>query len=142
MCWSCEPLSTYLPPPEEIRRKHAFYNIQNSDILCFLWFVIAVVYGDSNDRNPERVAHYRQWELEFNVAVITIPMALKDIAKFERMNNISVSVYGYKEGQEKGKEEGFTYPLCVAKEVKERHVNLLLISIENTLNYCLIKTFN
>ena len=41
-----------------------------------------------------------------------MPMALKDIPRFERMNNISLSVYGYNEGQEDvEKEKGFVYPL-------------------------------
>ena len=72
-----------------------------------------------------------------------MPMALKDIPRFERMNNISVSVYGYNEGQEdEEKEKGFVYPLLVAQELKERHVNLLLISNENTSHYCLIKNFS
>ena len=50
-------------------------------------------------------------------------MALTNIPKFERRNNVSISVYGYQEGK-----EGFVYPLKVSKEQSERHVNLLLMS--------------
>ena len=90
--------------------KKAVVNIQNKDDLCFLWAVIAGIYGDPEDGNPHRVAHYRQWEHKFNLTGIAMPMALKDIPRFERMNNISVSAYGYNEGQEdEEKDNGFVY---------------------------------
>ena len=66
-------------------------------------------------------------------------MALKDIPKFEKVNNVSISVYGYHEGKED--QEGFVYPLKVSKEVNERHVNLLLIVSDDTNHYCFIKDF-
>ena len=55
------------------------------------------------------------------------------------MNNISISVYGCKEGKEVQK--GFVYPLKVSKEVSERHVNLLLIANDDTHHYCFIGNF-
>ena len=64
-------------------------------------------------------------------------MALRDIPKFERLNNVSVSVYAYQEGQ-----EGFIYPSKVSKEVNERHVNILLIADDDTNHYCFIKDFD
>ena len=48
-------------------------------------------------------------------------MTLKIIPKFERLYNVSMSVHGYQEGKED--QEGFVYPLKVAKEVYERHVD-------------------
>ena len=138
--------STYLPLPKEISEKHAVVNIQNSDNLCFLWCVIASVYGDPNDHDPQRVAHYQQWANEFNLNGLEMPMALKDVAKFERLNNISVSVYGYEKPKKNSEgvvtEEGFIHTLQVARELKERHVNLLLISNNDTNHYCLIRNFS
>ena len=61
--------STHLSLPKEIRDKHAIVNIQNSDNLCFLWCVIASIYGAPNVRNPQRVSHYRQWANAFNTEV-------------------------------------------------------------------------
>ena len=66
-------------------------------------------------------------------------MALKDITKFVKANNVSISVYGYQEGKED--QEGFIYPLKVTKEMNERHVNLLLITDDDTNHYCFIKNF-
>ena len=99
--------STYMPLPKEIRQKHAVVNIRNHDKLCFIWCVIASIYGDPNVQNPHRISHYQQWANAFNLNGLEMPMALKDVAKFERLNNISISVYGYepKKKNEKGKEE-------------------------------------
>ena len=67
-------------------------------------------------------------------------MTLKDIPKFERLNNVSISVYGYQEGKV-GFQEGFIYPFKVSKEVNARHVNLLLIANDHTNHCCFIKDF-
>ena len=74
---------------KEIASKKAVVNIQNKDDLCFLWAVIAGIHGNSDPEgcNPQPVAHYQQWEHEFNLTGIAMPMALKDIPRFERMNN-------------------------------------------------------
>ena len=66
-------------------------------------------------------------------------MALKDIPKFRKVNNVSISVYGYQEGT--ADQEGFVYTLKVSKEVNERHVDLLLIANDDTTHYCFIKDF-
>ena len=49
-------------------------------------------------------ANYRQYEDRFNMTGIEMPMQLKDIPRFERQNNISVSVYGWEPAKEN--EEG------------------------------------
>ena len=91
-------------------------------------------------KNHERVSHYLEYEKEFNLQGISFPMTLKDIPKFERLNNVSISVYGYLEGKAVY-QEGFIYPLKVSKEVNGCHVNLLLIADDDTNHYCFIKDF-
>ena len=54
-----------------------------------------------------------------------------DIPKFERLNNVSISVYRYQERKED--REGFVSPLKGSKEVSERYVDLLLIANDDTL---------
>ncbi len=92
---------------------------------------------------------YEPYRADFNIEGIDMPMALKDIPKFERRNNVSVSVYGYKLGGEDGaeeggeeEEEGFIHPLKITKDVVERHVNLLLYSDGKRSHYCLIRNFS
>ena len=73
-----------------------------------------------------------------------MPMQLKDMPKFERQNDTSVSVYAWKpeKKKENGKVEiGYAYTLRVAKDVKPRHVNLLMIG-DKSKHYCWIKNFS
>ena len=44
--------------------------------------------------NPERVEHYKKYENTLNVKDLKFPMSLRDIPKFDKMNNLSVNVYG------------------------------------------------
>ena len=134
--------TSYIPLPEELRRKQAVINIQNKkDEKCFLWSVIAGTFlKDASIHDPQRPVQYREYEKRFNFEEIAFPMVLTDIPKFEQRNNISVSVYSYQEKTED--RDGFIYPLKVSKENLEQHVNLLLIANEDTNHYCYIKDFN
>ena len=125
--------------PKELQNsKKGVVNIQNKDEACFLWSVIAgTCLKDIKLHNPQRPAQYREYEKEFNLDGISFPMVLSDIPKFERKNNISISVYGYQDGK-----DGYVYPLKISKEVNERHVDLLLIANDNTNHYCYIKDFS
>ena len=53
-------------------------------------------------------------------------MHVTDIPKFERQNDITVSVYGFDEKDE------VLYPIKVSKEKKEHHVDLLLVANDDT----------
>ena len=128
--------NAYIVLPKELNDTHALVNIQNNDDKCFIWCVVAAIYGDEHDRDHERVSHYRQHEHKLNMQGINVPMQLKDIPRFERQNDISTSVYAFEESKmnEDGeKEPGFVYPLKVVNELKEHHVDLLLIGNEETL---------
>ena len=52
-------------------------------------------------------------------------MQVKDIHKFEKLNNVSVSVYGWVDKTDKNK--GYAYPIRVSKNVVDQHVQLLLL---------------
>ena len=76
---------------------------------------------------------YQEYEDEVNMKGITHPVAVKQVPKFEKQNNISVNVFGYEEGY---------FPLYISPDQKETHVNLLLIQDEDNSHYCLIKDLN
>ena len=103
------PLSIdkFIPLPTCIENRKPVINIKNKDEKCFLWSVIAGLYGDSHRKNHELVSHYLEYEKEFNLG-ISFPMALKDISKFERLN-VSISLYGYQEGKAED-QDGFANP--------------------------------
>ena len=141
--------STYLPLPKWIEDKHAVVNILNKDDMCFLWTAIAGVYVEKNGKNLQRISQYKQWQHEFNMKGITMPMAIKDIPKFERQNdNISISVYGFEEQSQRDNiddtiiDEGYIYPIKVSREKKIKHVDMLLIADNETNHYCWIKNFS
>ena len=116
--------SQYIDLPPKVKNSKAVINIQNDDDKCFLWSVLAYLYEANYSR--ERVNHYKQHESELNMNGITYPVAIKDVSKFEKQNDISVNVFGYEDGY---------YPLYISRNQKEKHVNLLLIEKkwQNTL---------
>jgi hypothetical protein len=67
-------------------------------------------------------------------------MQVKDIHKFEKLNNVSVSVYGWRNTTKK--EDGFAYPIKVSKDVTKQHIQLLLLEEGDNHHYCWIKNFS
>ncbi|XP_036141075.1 uncharacterized protein LOC118645004 [Monomorium pharaonis] len=108
--------------PREIITKRAVVNVKSMDNACFAWSVIAALYPA--ERNSERESSYPHYTNVLNFDDIEFPIALKDIKKFERLNNISVNVY------EIQKDQTETYkilPLRLSNDKKEKHVNLLYV---------------
>jgi len=67
--------------------------------------------------HPERVRKYLQYENELVMKDIEYPVAVKDINRFENLNNISVSVYGLDEK---------VFPMRITEKHDARHhVDLL-----------------
>ena len=54
--------TSYIPLPTCIQNRKAVINVKNNDEKCFLWSVIAGLYGDSHARHHERVSHYLEYE--------------------------------------------------------------------------------
>ena len=66
---------------------------------------------------------------------VSYPTPIQDVRKIENQNDLSINVFGY------DSEDG-VYPLCITKEIKDSHVNLLLITDEEKSHYCLIRNFS
>ncbi|XP_051157441.1 uncharacterized protein LOC127279246 [Leptopilina boulardi] len=112
---------SYIDLPLSIKKRKACINVQNSDNECFKWSILSALYQVEN--HSDRVAKYRPYEHELDFTGIEFPVALKDVSKFEALNNISVNIYGLVKRDEK-----FTVaPLHLSKQKKVTHVNLLRI---------------
>ena len=76
-------------------------NIVNNDNKCFIWCILAAIFGDSHNDHHNRVSHYREHEQKLNMSGIEMPMQCteRNLAKFERQNDISVSVYGWEDAK-------------------------------------------
>ncbi|CAD6210684.1 GSCOCG00010926001-RA-CDS, partial [Cotesia congregata] len=79
--------------PKSIKDKKAVVNIHNNDNLCFLWAVVAAFHPAPDWKNVSRVTSYPHYSQVLNYSGIKFPITLKDIPRFEKMNNLSINVY-------------------------------------------------
>ena len=126
--------SSYIDLPKEIKLKKAVVNIQNKD-KCFLWSVLA--YLQPPQWNPERVEHYKKYENTLNVKDLKFPMSLRDIPKFEKMNNLSVNVYGLTDTNK-------VQILKISNNYKndQTHIDLLHFTLKEKSHYAFIKNLS
>ena len=85
--------SSYIPTPVGLASKKALVNVQNEDQNCFLYSILASLFPDKNG-NVSKVRAYKKYLDKLNHKGIEMPMAVKDIDKFEKMNNLVINVYG------------------------------------------------
>jgi len=71
------------------------------------------------EKYTERESSYPHYRTILNLTNIEFPMTLKDISKFERLNAVSINVYGIENKQ--------VIPLRFTDNKKEKHVNFLSI---------------
>jgi len=105
----------YFEVPREIATKHAVINVSTMDNACFAWSVIAALYPA--EKHAERESSYPHYTTVLNLAGIEFPITIKDISKFERLNAVSINVYGIENKQ--------VLPLRLTSDKKDKHVNLL-----------------
>ena len=82
--------SSYLPLPDWLARKKAIVNPHNDDEECFKWLVITV--ENARMKDPQRVSNLRKFMDNYDWSGLEFLVSIKDIAKFETRNNISVNV--------------------------------------------------
>ena len=125
---------SYIPTPKELMPKRAILNIKNTDNKCFLWSILAALHPVHWRDAAYRVEKYVKYERELNMSGIDFPVGLKDIQKFEALNNISINVYTYRNKK--------IYPLSITESERGFHVNLLILTKSNKHHYCLIRDFD
>lgn len=113
--------SSYIPLPPFVQKKKACVNVRNNDNQCFKYAILSALYP--SESNPHRLNQYRVHEHEINFGDIEFPVKLKDVKKFEKLNNISVNVYMLRKYGPKYE----VSPCHISSDKKEKHVNLLII---------------
>ncbi|KYN22663.1 hypothetical protein ALC57_04933 [Trachymyrmex cornetzi] len=103
--------------PREITLKKAVVSVKSMDNACFAWSVVAALYPAKS--HVDRKSSYPHCTAVLNLTNIEFPMILKDIPKFERLNAVSINVYGIENKQ--------ILPLRLTGDKKEKHVNLLYL---------------
>ncbi|CAP21366.1 Protein CBG24840, partial [Caenorhabditis briggsae] len=82
--------SKYIELPDWLKNKKAVVNIQNKDVKCFMWCILAHLYPV--DQNPERVSKYKDHISKINFEGFEFPFQVKDVDKFEKRNNLAVNI--------------------------------------------------
>lgn len=129
--------SSFISTPNDLKHKNTstLINIHNADNKCFIYSVLAALYSDSI--SPEKRSDpdmYQPFEDRLDFSMISEPTAIDahQLQKFQESNGISINIYGH-EGQK-------TFPIHVASEIAERHVDLLYISKGTVGHYLAIKS--
>ena len=127
--------SSYIKLPECISNKKAIVNIQNKDEKCFLWCILRYLYP--KESHDERLADLKKYENELNTKGISFPMKLKDITKFEKLNQEIPGIYVFSVNESK-----VFYPLRMAERDCLNTIDLFLYEEDGVSHYTLIKNFN
>lgn len=111
--------------------KKAIVNMKNNDDKWFMWCVARAL--NLVDHNAERISKVLRKQAEnLDWSGIEFPVAVKEnvYGRFERNNNISLNVFGYRT---------FVFLMYVSKHQSDKVVELLLISDNNKKHYTWIK---
>ena len=87
---------SYIELPKSISDKKATINVKNNDNECFKWAVLAALYhNEGNNKYHKNVpSTYKKYYNELNFSRLKFPIAIKDIPKFEDLNNnMAINVY-------------------------------------------------
>lgn len=90
--------------PRQIKSKKAVLDIKCNDGKCFLYCILAHMFPVKE--NPQRISNYNDKISLLRIDDISFPMRIKNIAKFEEMNSLSINVYGF---------EKAPFPMYVSK---------------------------
>ncbi|KAJ4450849.1 hypothetical protein ANN_02280 [Periplaneta americana] len=125
--------SAYIELPHRYKNSKSVLNIANSDIYCFKYCILSKFLDkeknviSSYENRPDLECKY-DWCIDF-------PVGIKDIAKFEKRNDISINVFALDENDD-------VFPLRICEKELPDHRDLLYISNENISHYCCITNFS
>ncbi|CAR99753.1 Protein CBG25359 [Caenorhabditis briggsae] len=80
----------YMDLPKCINAKHCVINPKNNDDKCFMWSILAHLHPAKH--HVSEIYSYTPYQNELNFGDLTFPMKIKDINKFEKMNDLVVNV--------------------------------------------------
>ena len=131
-----EPMkgSLYIKLPTELRSNmKGLINIRNEDNQCFRWCHIR--HLNPQDVHSERIKQSdRQYIEKLNYNNIKFPVTTKQYNKIKKQNEININVFGY--------ENKKPYPIYSSTEKFEDHMELLLITENESKHYVLMKDFD
>ena len=124
--------------PKKVKDMKSVLNISSNDNKCFLYALAAGIMrieGSLPKQHAGRFTNYVSKASTILMSGVELPVRIKDIAKVEEMNGISISVFQW------CLEEECAIPLKHGTG-NGVHVDLLYIQDDFTAHYLLIKDFN
>ena len=107
--------------PSYIQKKHAHVNVQNFDDECFKWVILSRLHPVKG--NAGRLSNCQRYKKELHFEGIAFPVMLKNVAKFEKQNDISVNVLIL----QKKKRRFIVAPIHITGDKQDMHVILCII---------------
>ena len=129
---------SYIETPKSIKSKNAVINVQNKDLKCFEYSILAALHHKEL-QNPIRVSSYNKWvNKEFDMTEFPQPMHPKMIHKFEKKYSLSINLYHIES------EGNMVTPFLISKKRLSNPINLLLIedTKRKSHHYVYIKSFS
>ena len=83
--------SSWVELPEKYKNNKSIINIKNDDQFCFLWCILAHLFPVEDHKN--RTSSYSIHTNKLILNGLELPMKIKDIPKFENLNNLNVNVF-------------------------------------------------
>ena len=120
--------SSWVELPQKHKNNKSIINIKNDDQFCFLWCILAYLYPVEDDKN--RTSKHAMILSFLCTEGLEFPMKVKDIPKFENLNNLNVNVFELN-AQLRGT---VLKPIHFRKNYQQPRIDLLLF--DN--HYCLI----
>ena len=126
--------SSYIELPQELQNSaKGLINLKNKDNECFRWCHIR--HLNPQDKDSQRIKKTdKNYIGELDYSNIKFPVTVKQINIIEKQNNICINLFGYEEKQK--------FPIYISKEKYQDHMELLLITEDESNHYVLIKDFN
>ena len=131
------PGTSYMALPHRLNKKHCCINVKNHDDKCFIWSILAQLFPARHNRH--RVIHYKKFENMIKMGSLSHPIKLNDVPIFERLNNLSINVFGY------DTKTDIIFPAYISKHRQlndKRNIDLLLLRQSHKSHYVLIYNFN
>jgi hypothetical protein len=124
--------SSYIALPKKIKDTKSCVNVQNKNVECFRYAMLAKYVRDHVER-PSRA--FDEVSHKYNFQGMTYPVAIQDISKFEKKNpSASVNIFGLDSSNN-------VYPLRITPVERRDHTDLLLLTKGDISHYVYIKDF-
>ena len=100
-----------------------------------MWAVLSALHPVDRKYHPDRVSKYEKYKNELKFDDIEFPVIKDKIPKFEKLNNINISLFSYNDNFK-------INPLHISQNKYDKDIDLLMYNQGDNYHYCWIKNFD